>query len=480
MADAGSPSRRRFVDEFSAWLKLEDPAKTGSKIYFETAMIVVDTNVLLDLYRVSSATRQEIVDVLSRIKEQLWIPYQVALEYSRNRRKAVIDRNKQFSEIGSVLRNSENGAIEKLEDALSKFLKFREKNRSSRVWDPVTFGVDKEGIRGRIRGIWQEALKELGELEAEIDLSVEDLAADPILAQLDDLLTGRVGDLPSAKDLQEHVEHALEFRYPNKIPPGYADVNDKDTPVRQAGDYLVWRQLIDHLKIQDTTGVRRVMLVTGDSKADWWELDRAGNPINPRPELVHELRHEANAELLLLSLTQLLQGAKDHLDYQVSDAAISEVQEQEEADQLRALLPDIVLNSNGPINLTDLHHIALEKIVMYFLVSIGWEVSRHVLGASSRVDFIAIDSDGQRVAIDVKMRRNVKMLDIDIKQLQYAAQHMDHENPIDRCLLVTTAAITPAVSRFLETLDKVEVIDGPALCNLLKVYCGLDVYISGI
>ncbi len=476
MADAASPLGREFVDEFSAWLGLRNADSSSNRVYFENALIVVDTNVLLDLYRVSSATRREILEVLSKIQDRLWIPHQVALEYSRNRKNAVIDRNKQFSDVKNALRNSESGAISKLESALASFIKLRERNRSSRVWDPEAFGVDSKGLQSRVRGIWKEALQEVDALEAEIELSVEDLTADPVLEKLNQLLSGRVGPASSAQDLQRHVTNALDFRYPSKIPPGYADADEKDEPVRKAGDYLVWRQIIEKLDNDAPAEDRRVLLVTGDSKADWWELDRAGNPLRARPELVDELRQEANTELLMLSLTQLLQGAKDYLDYAVSDEAISEVQEQAEEDALRSILPDIVRSSGGPINLTELNHNAFAQVVLYVLLSMGWEVSRHFLGTQSEVDFIATDSDGMRVGVEVKLRRaNANMLRRDISQ--FADRVRSLESDIDRCLLVTTETADDKSRRLVQEYNQMQIVDGPDFCELLRLHGGIEAYI---
>ncbi|MBF5000343.1 DUF4935 domain-containing protein [Nocardia sp. BSTN01] len=481
MTDASTSPGRRFVDEFSAWLNPRNPADPDNGVFFETAMIVVDTNVLLDLYRVSSATRAEILTVLSRTSDRLWIPHQVALEYSRNRRKVVIDRNIEFSDIKAALRKSEKDAIDGLDAALRKFIKFRDKNRSNRDWDPAEFGLDQEGIKGRIKGIWDQVLQELDNLEREIDLSEKDLAADPILVELNDLLTGRVGPAPSTTDLQRHVERFVHFRFPSKLPPGYEDVAKKEEPVRQAGDYLLWKQLIDHLCSQASRiEPRRVMLVTGDSKPDWWELDRAGNPIRARPELVHELRREANAELLLLSLTQLLQGAKDYLNYDVSDAAISEVQEREEEDQLADLLPEFVRQGRS-FNVSEISYSGLESVVLYLLLKMEFKVTRYAIRRGA--DFVATDSEGQHFAVDVYLRRGT----VGIGQLMNDAQHvlesMDamitREVNVDRGMLITTAMISRAArSRIREELGNLVLIGREELRELLELHAGIRMYSS--
>ena len=52
---------------------------------WEGAVIVLDTNILLNLYRYSEATRDEILSVMEKLKDRLWMPYQVGLEYFNNR-----------------------------------------------------------------------------------------------------------------------------------------------------------------------------------------------------------------------------------------------------------------------------------------------------------------------------------------------------------------------------------------------------------
>ncbi|MBF9522605.1 hypothetical protein HA136_16815 [Mycobacteroides chelonae] len=45
--------------------------------------IALDANVLLDLYRVGSGRRQEILTALEKIGDRLFVPHQAAYEYQR-------------------------------------------------------------------------------------------------------------------------------------------------------------------------------------------------------------------------------------------------------------------------------------------------------------------------------------------------------------------------------------------------------------
>ena len=49
------------------------------------AVIVLDTNSLLDLYRFSEEASKQYIEVLGSLKEQLWIPYQVGYEFQERR-----------------------------------------------------------------------------------------------------------------------------------------------------------------------------------------------------------------------------------------------------------------------------------------------------------------------------------------------------------------------------------------------------------
>ena len=61
------------------------PSEEWFASHWETGAIVLDANILLDLYRYSPTSRDEILDVLEQYKKQLWLPYQAAEEYHRNR-----------------------------------------------------------------------------------------------------------------------------------------------------------------------------------------------------------------------------------------------------------------------------------------------------------------------------------------------------------------------------------------------------------
>jgi hypothetical protein len=145
---------------------------------------------------------------------------------------------------------------------------------------------------------------------------------DPLLPKIADLFGPSVGEpFPEAK-VRELVENATNFRYPNRIPPGFADAN-KETELLAAGDYIAWEQIIEHAMTLDE--VRRVIFVSGDTKGDWYELDSNGRPIRPWPALHDEMRRRSDAELLLLTPRQFLRGAQLFLNAPVEPETYEDV-----------------------------------------------------------------------------------------------------------------------------------------------------------
>lgn len=87
---------RRLAVSFAGWL--DDPG-VYEKDYFEQALIVLDANVLLALYEIGADARREVIIALVGVVGRLWVPYQAALEFSRNRKRVVRDRAASFKEV---------------------------------------------------------------------------------------------------------------------------------------------------------------------------------------------------------------------------------------------------------------------------------------------------------------------------------------------------------------------------------------------
>jgi hypothetical protein len=57
-------------------------------------MVVPDTNVLLNLYRYTTQSRADLLAMLSKLDDRLWVPHQVILEFWRTRESVLQDPHK--------------------------------------------------------------------------------------------------------------------------------------------------------------------------------------------------------------------------------------------------------------------------------------------------------------------------------------------------------------------------------------------------
>ena len=73
---------------------------------WRSALFVFDTNVLLNLYRYQESTREELLNVIEKLSDRIWLPHHVALEFQRNRLTVIAGQSKRFTDIRIVIENA--------------------------------------------------------------------------------------------------------------------------------------------------------------------------------------------------------------------------------------------------------------------------------------------------------------------------------------------------------------------------------------
>lgn len=84
------------------------------KRIWESAVIVVDTNILLNFYRYSDDTKKEMFKILTNLKDRLWIPYQIAKEYFKNKNNVMVNSYDEYTKLGNSLKNLFNTSINEI------------------------------------------------------------------------------------------------------------------------------------------------------------------------------------------------------------------------------------------------------------------------------------------------------------------------------------------------------------------------------
>ncbi|MFJ2368369.1 PIN-like domain-containing protein [Microbacterium sp. NPDC087665] len=253
----------------------------------ENGMIALDTNVLLSLYRYNDKTVQDLLSIVNAAGRRLFIPHQVMREFWRNRQAVIASLGGASKDAQAAL--GKNAASTK--DAISRWAKnvaIPDEDRSALLTEVDTFYAK---IRARI-----------GNEPVRIETHTP-TARDSLLAKLEHLLDGIVGPPLDEAEWADAVAEG-EKRVENLVPPGYMDAGklESDLPEGASGDYLVWHQLLAEGRIRGTDCI----LVTADTKEDWWNRGERGAAIGPRMELIEEYLAKAGHRFFLLEPADLL------------------------------------------------------------------------------------------------------------------------------------------------------------------------------
>lgn len=318
-----------MLRQYRAWLASDGSHSVHEQgEFYAKASVVLDTNVLLDLYRYTPSARDQVFSALKLVSERLWLPHQVGLEFVRGR-SAVIDNRVQ------TLQRAKQEIQRCLDQAWQDVARARDYVKTLLQ----TYGADEAGRAEldelikqpefyQMLSSWKEALgTRVQKLKDDQDLETGDLAsgADSILPKIAALFGDRIAAPPSARDVRRRVEWATQFRYPNQIPPGFLDIGkaEKGTDLLAAGDLLIWEELVEHAR--ELPKPRRVIFVSGDVKGDWYQPASAANRERPWPALLDEFRGRAGTDLLIVQTQDFFEGVREHLDAEIAESTVDEI-----------------------------------------------------------------------------------------------------------------------------------------------------------
>lgn len=275
-------------------------AEETTKIWDE-GLLTLDANVLLDLYRYNAKTRGDIQKAIGLFGDRVWLPGQAAREFIRNRTKVIASADKTFREANTVIADLRNSCIAA-----------RDKLRGHRLVPRDALDEMSSAIDGAINAA-SEKIKDAQEVHPDF------LRDDPLLDWIMSTFDGRIGDEPSVEQWEE-IRKIGEARRLARVPPGYKD-DDKEGD-RKYGDYLLWRQILDHARAVPTP----VILVTSERKEDWWE-EQGGKTIGPRAELREEAAAEAGQRILIYQTDRFLQYALARIGDEVDTSSVDDIRE---------------------------------------------------------------------------------------------------------------------------------------------------------
>ncbi len=406
----------------------------------KNCIFILDTNVLLGLYRYPKSASDDLFKILTMVSDRLWIPYQVGLEYQENRLTVIIEQRKRFHDVKKIITENKD----KLD---ADFGNLQLQERHSTI-NPDKFLQD-------IHKVFDKFLNDLNELEC----SQPDVRShDPLRDKIDSLLEGKIGDSPENQDELEQIYQEGKKRYEQKQPPGYMD-RDKDKELtkdgekiayrynglefqRKYGDLILWKQIVKQAKNNDN--FKNIIFITDDDKEDWWWKVKPANSrkekrIGPRPELLSEIFHEANVKsFYMYSSTDFMKLAEKYLNATIKKESIEQVQ-------------DIItlLHSETPHGTAILRGIKAEESVFNWLK----ENNPNSLIEPNKYghpDFIVILENGEKIGYEVKYfdTDSIPLFFRLRKTIEYISHHIP-EKALDKIYIVVTTPNEEIANRLI-------------------------------
>ncbi|WP_343350669.1 PIN-like domain-containing protein [Pseudomonas sediminis] len=275
------------------------PAKTRDE--WGDCIVVLDTNILLNLYRYSDETRDSFIKTLEKLKDRVWLPYTVAAEYIDRRLGVIFDQQQEY------------------ENAVNDINKLKSKLENARQ-HPF---ISKNTMASATRSLD----KVINELENNKSIHTKRITSDEIQDFLAEMLNGKIGDENTPEELEKIITEG-EIRYKQKTPPGYKDSKkqgDEDTlkaRCRPYGDLIIWKSILWKANKDKKT----VVFVTDDGKEDWWLIFK-GKTLSPRPELIKEFKEETDQTLHMYLPERFLELAIEKNQEMPSEAVLDEIRD---------------------------------------------------------------------------------------------------------------------------------------------------------
>ncbi|HYH98763.1 PIN-like domain-containing protein [Hyalangium sp.] len=262
---------------------------------WKTATFVFDTNVLLHIHRRNKKTRRAILDKFKRLGDRLWIPYEIAAEYQRNKLKVA------------------SNLVDSLKDILDGLKKAKEPLRAHHLREHAFLDAETltQGIDQLIKQVEQAR-------DNSRRVSLDDAES----MELASLLHGRL-DEPYSEEVRSNKLKEAKVRAEKKVPPGFKDYESKKNEGLAAGDALIWFKMLGRATEKQCP----IIFVTDDAKEDWWGDEEQA--YGPHPELRQEMWSVARQRFYMYKLSEFLVHAGKYLGENVPAEVVEDVKEHE-------------------------------------------------------------------------------------------------------------------------------------------------------
>ena len=282
-----SKDKETMIEMFKGYIKYSDEEY---KRIWKDAIIVVDTNILLNLYRYSEPARETMLNIFKNVKDRMWIPYQVGKEFFKNKDKVIFETLDEYDKLLNTLLTHINKAKEEVKRKKDNRLKAKEK----------------------INDVLDKDIKQIEQLlKTEQKEKKQILSEDKIEKIVLEIFNNNIG-IDFSEDESQKVREEGIRRKNNDIPPGY-----KDKEKEENGDYYIFYSIIQKSK----ENAKDIIFITDDEKEDWFNKYNGENH-GGRNELLDEFYHETGQLLLMYTTDGFVKAYNKNIDKKQIDKKI--------------------------------------------------------------------------------------------------------------------------------------------------------------
>ncbi|MBN2572445.1 MAG: DUF4935 domain-containing protein [Ignavibacteriales bacterium] len=371
-----------MYNKFQEYYKLSN---SEFKKLWDSAIFIFDTNTLLNFYRYSENTVKVFFDILEKIKERVWIPFQIGKEFHDDRLSVINQQAKIYYESSLKIKDIYDTLIS---DSRNPFLSQTLQDEFSLILEKVTKDLDEK-----------------------MQIFNDKIIDDNVLSRITVLFENKVGNNFSDEKLKDIYSKGIK-RYADKIPPGYQD-KSKPEP-NKFGDLVIWNQILDYAKEKNLP----VIFISDDRKEDWWLLN-SGKVIGPRPELRKEFYDTVNNQFYMYQPFKFLEYANNYIEIKIKQDTIDEVKDLKPYNEeilktsiKNDILISILLETNSKSNIVGF---------IELLKSSGYEVYNEAVDNNKAILYVPLPNipDLKR---RIQSRFMTQLVDYDLKLIEFKPQ----------------------------------------------------------
>ncbi|RYM35734.1 hypothetical protein ERX46_01700 [Brumimicrobium glaciale] len=246
---------------------------------YKDAIIVLDTNSILNLYRYSEENRGKYFEILKKAKDRLYLTHHICNEFYKNRLTIIENRSSFKDTIKELIEENQN----KLLNIINNY------SGPDKYNSALSILKHENELKECIVSELETSLKKI---DSSIDKFKQDLdfnyvqGKDPILEELVEIINDKVSLELTLEETEAIYKGGIE-RYEKEIPPGYKD-NHKDS-IEKFGDLIIWNEL-QALSVKTS---KPILFISDDRKEDW-AIKFKGHDLGPRKELIKEFIKNTN------------------------------------------------------------------------------------------------------------------------------------------------------------------------------------------